>query len=79
MRIKLANKCDDFDKIHKQYVSDLSKANSYWDSYLSNYNQRGKTPKEWSAFFKANPWVSKTGFTDFLLMRDWSLTAILKL
>jgi hypothetical protein len=71
--------CDDFDKIYRQYVNDLSKANSHWDFYLSNYNQRGKTPKEWSAFFKANRWVSETGFTDFLLMRDWSLKDILTL
>lgn len=58
MRIKLANKCDKFEDLHRQFSAEFADAKDDWYRYISTFPYAGSTPKEWSAYVKEHKWIS---------------------
>jgi hypothetical protein len=58
MHIKLANKCDKFEYLHRQFSREFAYAKDDWYRFISRFPYAGSTPKEWSAYIKENIWIS---------------------
>ena len=58
MRIKLANKCDKFEDLHRQFSREFADAKDDWYRFISRFPYAGSTPKEWSAYIRENTWIS---------------------
>jgi hypothetical protein len=58
MHIKLANKCDNFEYLHREFYREFTDAKDDWYEFISKFPYSGSTPKEWSAYFRENKWVT---------------------